>query len=158
MLERKSITTTPNPLWTCPSCRRQFKNRNQVHSCGLFNVEQLLVGMPREIVELYHRLDQLIRSCGDVVVAPTKTRVLFKVRTVFASVEICKKWLDVVLILDRRLKNSRIRKVQVEYPGTVHFVRIENANDIDADLTIWLQDAYDHRSRKDAEKTKGDRK
>src|SRR5713226_1640300 len=67
----------PRPLWTCPACRRQFKNRNQSHSCGQFTVEQLLAGMPPQIVELYERLDDVIRRCGEVVVAPTKTRVLF---------------------------------------------------------------------------------
>src|SRR5579872_3387725 len=109
MPKRESKETDPKPLWTCPRCRRQFKNRNQAPSCGRFTVEQLLDGKPQEIVELYERLDDLIRRCGEVVVAPTKTRVLFKVRTVFASVAVSKNWLDVVFILRRRLKHRRIK-------------------------------------------------
>jgi hypothetical protein len=139
----------PRPLWTCPACRRQFKNRNQSHSCGQFTVEQLLVGQLPEIVELYERLGDVIRRCGEVVVAPTKTRVLFKVRTVFASVAVSKNWLDVVFVLGRRLKNRRIKKAQEEYPGIVHFLRIEKAEDLDTDLVGWLQDAYDYRKQKD---------
>jgi hypothetical protein len=139
----------PRPLWTCPACRRQFKNRNQSHSCGQFTVEQLLAGQPPEIVELYERLGDVIRRCGEVVVAPTKTRVLFKVRTVFASVAVSKNWLDVVFVLGRRLKNRRIKKAQEEYPGIVHFLRIEKAEDLDTDLVGWLQDAYDYRKQKD---------
>jgi Domain of unknown function (DUF5655) len=139
----------PRPLWTCPACRRQFKNRNQSHSCGQFTVEQLLAAKPPEIVELYKRLDDVIRRCGEVVVAPTKTRVLFKVRTVFASVAVSKNWLDVVFVLGRRLKHRRIKKAQEEYPGIVHFLRIEKAEDLDTDLVGWLQDAYDYRKQKD---------
>src|SRR5262249_42338262 len=132
----------PRPLWTCPRCRRQFKNRNQAHSCGRFTLAQLLDGKPQEIVKLYERLDDLIRRCGEVVVAPTKTRVLFKVRTVFASVAVSKNWLDVVFVLARRLKHRRIKKAQEEYPGIVHFLRIERAEDLDDDLVGWLQEAY----------------
>jgi len=112
-------------------------------------VEQLLDGKPQEIVELYERLADVIHRCGEVVVAPTKTRILFKVRTVFVSVAVSKNWLDVVFVLGRRLKHLRIKKAQEEYPGIVHFLRIEKAEDLDADLAGWLQEAYDHRKQKD---------
>jgi hypothetical protein len=149
MRKRQTKGTEPKSLWTCPRCRRQFANRNQSHSCGQFTVEQLLNGKPLEIVELYERLADLIQRCGEVVVAPTKTRVLFKVRTVVASVAVSKNWLDVVFVLGRRLKHRRINKAQEEYPGIVHFLRIEKAEDLDDDLAAWLQEAYDHRKQKD---------
>src|SRR5260370_27722568 len=85
MRKRQSRATDAKALWTCPRCRRQFANRNQAHSCGEFTVEQLLDGKPLEIVELYERLADFIRRCGEVVVAPTKNRVFFKVRTDFPS-------------------------------------------------------------------------
>jgi hypothetical protein len=112
-------------------------------------VEQLLDGKPEEMVQLYERLAGMICRCSRVVVAPTKTRVLFKVRTVFASVAVGKNWLDVLFVLGRHLKHPRIKKAQEEYPGMVHFLRIEKPSDVDADLAAWLQEAYDHRKRKD---------
>jgi hypothetical protein len=149
MRKRQAKSTEPKPLWTCPRCRRQFANRNQSHSCRQFTVEQLLDGKPQDVVELFERLDDLIRTCGEVVVVPTKTRVLFKVRTVFASVAVSKNWLDLVFVLGRRLKHRRIKKAQEEYPGIVHCLRIEKPEDLDADLASWLQEAYDHRKQKD---------
>ena len=149
MPKRGSKETEPKPLWTCPRCRRQFKNRNQAHSCGQFTVGQLLDGKPQEVIELYERLNDLIRKCGEVVVAPTKTRVLFKVRTVFATVAVSKNWLDVVFVLGRRLKHRRIKKAQEEYPSIVHWLRIEKTEDLDGALARWLQEAYDHRKQKD---------
>jgi hypothetical protein len=135
-------------LWTCPQCRRQFKNRNQSHSCGQFTVEALLDGRPAGVIELYDRLAEVIGQCGEVVVAPTKTTVLFKVRTVFASVAIAKNWLDVVLVLGRRAKHRRFKKAQAEYPGIVHWLRIERIDEIDEDLVGWLREAYEHCKRK----------
>jgi len=149
MQKRQTNGPGPKLLWTCPRCRRQFANRNQAHSCGLFTVEQLLDGKPQEMVALYEQLANVALHCGEVVVAPTKTRVLFKVRTVFASVAVSKNWLDVVFVLNRRLKHRRIKKAQEEYPGIVHFLRLEKAEDLDADLAGWLQEAYDHRKHKD---------
>src|SRR5947207_6970792 len=104
MRKRQINNAEPKLFWTCPRCRRQFANRNLAHSCGQFTVEQLLDGKPLEIVELYERLADLIQRCGEVVAAPTKTLLLFKVRTVFASVAVSKSWLDVVFVLGRRLK------------------------------------------------------
>lgn len=112
-------------------------------------MDQLLDGTPLEMVELYERLADLLQRCGQVVVAPTKTRVLFKVRTVFASVAVSKHWLDLVFVLGRRLKHRRIKKSQDEYPGIVHFLRIEKAEDLDDDWADWLPEAYDHRQQKD---------
>jgi hypothetical protein len=112
-------------------------------------VEQLLDGKPQEIVELYERLADVVHRCGEVVVAPTKTRVFFKVRTVFVSAAVSENWLDVVFVLGRRLKHRRIKKAQEEYPGIVHFLRIDKAEDLDADLAGWLQEAYAHRKQKD---------
>jgi len=155
MRKRAAKSTEPKPLWTCPRCRRHFSHRNQAHSCGQFTVEQLLDGKPPEMVELYEQLAEVIQRCGEVVVAPTKTRVLFKVRTVFASVAVSKHWLDVVFVLGRRLKHRRIKKAQQEYPGIVHFLRIEQAEDLDDDLAAWLQEAYDHRQQKDQRGSKG---
>jgi hypothetical protein len=149
MRKQQTKSTKPKSLWTCPCCRRQFANRNQSHSCGQFTVEQLLDGKPLEIVDLYQRLAEVMERCGEVVVAPTKTRVLFKVRTVFASVAVSKNWLDVVFVLGRRLKHRRVKKAEEEYPGIVHFLRIEKAEDLDADLASWLQEAYDHRKQND---------
>jgi hypothetical protein len=51
--------------------------------------------------------------------------------------------------LGRRLKHRRIKKAQEEYPGIVHFLRIEKADDLDENLAGWLQEAYDHRKKKD---------
>jgi hypothetical protein len=139
----------PKALWTCPRCRRQFKNRNQAHSCGQYTVEQLLDGKPSDMVELYERFAELVLRCGEVLVAPTKTRILFKVRTVFATAAITRNWLDVLVVLGRRLKHRRIKKAQEEYPGIVHFLRVERIEDLDDELASWLQEAYDYRKQKD---------
>jgi hypothetical protein len=152
MPQRRPVENKPRPLWTCPRCRRQFVHRNQAHSCGQFTVSDLLDGRPPEIVELYDRLAEMLQK-SQVVVAATKTRVLFKVRTVFATVAPSRQWLDVVFVLGRRVQHPRIRKAQEEYPGIVHFLRIEKLEDLDEKAANWLQEAYEYRKQKDGAST-----
>jgi Domain of unknown function (DUF5655) len=52
-----------------------------------------LEGNPSEVVELYDRFAELVLRCGEVVVAPTETRVLFNLQTVFATVGVTRNWL-----------------------------------------------------------------
>jgi len=148
MRKRQSKIPASKPLWPCPRCRRQFKNRNQAHSCSQCTVEQHLDGKSSEIVELYDRFAELVLRCGEVVVAPTKTRVLFKVRTVFATAGVTRNWLDVVFVLGRRLQSRRIKRALAEYPGIVHHLRIERIEDLDEELANWLQEAFDHCTQK----------
>ncbi len=70
-------------------------------------------------------------------------------RTVFATVAVTRNGLELIFVLGRRLKHRRSKKAQEEYPGIVHFLRIENAEELDDDLASWLQEAYDHGQRKD---------
>jgi hypothetical protein len=64
-------------------------------------------------------------------------------------VAVSKNWLDVVFVLGRRLKSRRIKKAQEEYPGIVHWLRIEKIADLDDDLASWLQEAFDYRKQRD---------
>jgi hypothetical protein len=64
-------------------------------------------------------------------------------------VAVTRNWLDLVLVLGRRLQSRRIKKAQEEYPGIVHFLRVESIEDLDDEVAKWLQEAYDHRMLKD---------
>jgi hypothetical protein len=48
-----------------------------------------------------------------------------------------------------KIESRRIKKAQEEYPGMVHFLRIERIEDLDDDLANWLPEAFDYRKKKD---------
>jgi hypothetical protein len=48
-----------------------------------------------------------------------------------------------------RTSDDTGKKVQEEYPGIVHCLRVKKEEDLDADLASWLQEAYDHHKRQD---------
>ena len=71
---------------TCPECRAKFVNRNQWHSCGQATVDDWLEGLGPSGKALYRRLEALIRACGELHVAPAKTRIAFLGQVRFAAI------------------------------------------------------------------------
>jgi hypothetical protein len=78
---------SPNKdLWTCPECGHQFVNANTYHSCGTFDLEDHFQGQDDHVREIFDALVELVEGFGPVTVYAQKTRIVFQVRTRFASV------------------------------------------------------------------------
>jgi hypothetical protein len=130
-------------MWACPQCGRKFANRNQSHACGQYTVEQHLNGKPHKVVSLYKRLVKLVEQCGPVTVAPTKSRIGFQVRMVFAAVSLRDSGLACHVVLARLLENPRFIRIQSLSPRNhVHHFRIRSAKELDDEVFSWLQEAY----------------
>jgi hypothetical protein len=137
------------PLWSCPRCQRKFAKANQWHSCGKFTVEQYLEGKPPEVVALLDRLVELATACGPVIVAPTKSMVLFKAQTSFAEVKAKKDRLDVHVVFQKRVANPRFTRIKVLWPGfIVHSFQVEEIGQLDEEVAGWLKTAYEMNLQK----------
>jgi hypothetical protein len=131
------------PLWRCPKCGREFANRNQSHACGRHDLTHHFHGKPPEIRELYKLVVAVVRKIGPVRVVPEKTRIAFQVRMSFAQVTPKSHWLDGHVVLARRFEHPRFRRIETISPRNhVHHFRIKCADDIDAEFTDWLAEAY----------------
>ena len=148
----------PKPLWTCPRCQRKFVKANQWHSCGKFNVRQYFDGKPREIVALFERLVELAKACGPVIIASTKSMILFKARTTFAEVKAKKDRLDVHVVFQKRVANPRFTKITVLWPGCiVHSFQVEKIGQLDDVVAGWLKVAYEMNLQKHSGKPSRER-
>lgn len=131
--------STLRPLWRCSRCGRRFANRNQWHSCGDFSVEAVLDGKSPHAIALYHRFAEAIHEIGPVIIAPTKTRIGFQVRMIFAAVNaLTKNYLRAHVVLARRLDSPRFIRIE----GHVHHFRISSVEEIDDEVVSWLKEAY----------------
>src|SRR5262245_29107278 len=148
MTNRSSITT--RPLWTCPKCRRQFVVRNMPHSCGRYSVEKFLAGKSPQAISLYERFNALVHQCGEVKIAPAKTRVGFQVRMIFAAVnKLNDRGLLAHVVLTRRLLSPRFKRIEKMTPKCyVHHFLVESLDDLDQEVKAWLQEAYEVGTQK----------
>ena len=130
-------------LWRCPRCERVFANRNQMHTCGLHDLEHHFAGRGPIVRELYDLVVVAVRELGPVIVLPEKTRIAFQVRMSFAQVTPRRQWLDGHVVLARRLEHPRFRKIETFSPRNhVHYFRLTRLEDIDATFREWLREAY----------------
>jgi hypothetical protein len=130
-------------LWRCPTCRRQFANRNQSHACGRHTLAHHFRGKPAAIRALFDAVVAAVRANGPVKILPEKTRIAFQVRMSFAQVTPKRGWLDGHLVLARRLEHPRFRRIETFSPRNhLHAFRLVEPGDIDEEFRAWLAEAY----------------
>jgi len=127
------------------------------HSCGRFSVETFLAGKSAGAVALYERFSALVHECGQVKLAPAKTRIGFQARMIFAAVnKLNEHGLEAHVVLTRRLSNRRFKRIEMMSPKCyVHHFKVETPSDLDEEVAEWLCEAYqtgtqEHLSRKSA--------
>ena len=131
-------------LWACPACGRTFANRNQIHSCApLGSVDAHFAGCAPAVRETFDAVIAAVRTCGSVDVLPERTRIALHVRMSFAALMPRRRWLDGHLVLARRVDGSRFRRIEVYSPRNVlHVFRLTVPDDVDAEFTAYLAEAY----------------
>jgi hypothetical protein len=92
---------------------------------------------------IFDKLRQAAEKNGPVTVLPEKTRIAFQVRMSFAAFVIRMNWVDGHVVLARRLENPRFRRIETFSPRNhLHAFRFETVEDIDAEVSSWLAEAY----------------
>jgi len=114
------------------------------HSCGRYSVKDFLVGKSRQSVALYEYFSALVSECGEVKIAPAKTRIGFQVRMIFAAVnKLSDRGLEAHVVLSRRLDSPRFRRIETMTPKCyVHHFQIESLREMDEEVRSWLCEAY----------------
>ena len=130
-------------MWICPKCGVKLVAKNLSHSCGAFSVQQFLDGKSAAARRLFDRFVGLIAKCGPYDVAPAKTRVAFMAQVRFASVnKVGEDYIDVHLVLPRKLRSKRFRKVEQLGKLYVHHLRLSDAEEFDDELAAWVAASY----------------
>jgi hypothetical protein len=105
-------------------------------------VEDYLVRATPKAAELYNRFAELVQTFGQVSIVPTQTRVDFRFRTIFASVEFREDSLLVLLVFPQRVESPRVIRVDTYTQGSFgNYMDIRTFDDYDAEFSPWLQKA-----------------
>lgn len=135
--------TAPGRLWRCPRCGHRFVTRNLWHSCGRHRLRQHFAGKPAALQATFRRLVRVARAAGPVTVYAQKTRIVLQARVRFASVVVHGGWLDVGLWLKRRVRHTRVRRIE-DYGRLgygVHF-RLTTPADADRGVAALVRESY----------------
>jgi len=106
-------------------------------------VKKHLKGKSPHPLSLYERFVALVKQCGPVILAPTKTRIGFQVRMIFAAVSFRQDSLNCHVCLSRHLENPRFTRIKSLSPRMhVHHFRIHSVEELDDEVADWLKEAY----------------
>ena len=128
--------------WTCPRCRRNFRQVNQRHACGVGGLASLLKDRPPALVDIYRRLEATVRRFGDVEVVTRDRYALFRTTRIFADLTVMRDALRVVVHLGRKVSGPGFIKVGPSGKRISHVVLVRTAEELRM-LVPYLREAFD---------------
>ena len=109
-------------LWSCPNCKRVFRQVNQRHSCGVGDKSSLLRGRSAALARLYDELEEVVLGCEGVEIVYRDKYALFRTSRVFADLVMMKDALRLAVHLKREVEEPMFFKVVKGDRGQVSYV------------------------------------
>lgn len=130
-------------MWTCPECNREFRNRNQPHSCGDFSIEELFERFPPEIFNLFECIHNQVIKYDKTKVNPVKNGVMYSVNSTFLALKPHKTYLAIEFASKKMHNEFPVEKcVPVSKRFVAHILRIDSLENIDRQLMNWIKEAH----------------
>jgi len=106
-------------------------------------LEALFAGKDVTVRTIYSRLLEVLRTLGPFKEEPKKTSIHLVNVSGFAGVHPRKSFLYLNVRMDRPLRGERIAKSEQVSKNRFHNeVKITSPDEVDAELTGWLKEAY----------------
>src|SRR5918995_5930444 len=128
--------------WACSRCDRTFRQVNQRHACGVGSAATLLKGRPPLLTDLYRKLENTVRSFGEVEVVTRDRYALFRTTRIFADLTVMRDALRVVVHLDRKVSEPYFIKTGPSGKRVSHVVLVQTAEDLRT-VIPFLREAFD---------------
>ena len=128
--------------WTCPRCKRTFRQVNQRHACGVGNAATLLKGRSPALADLYGDLETTVRSFGNVEVVTRDRYALFRTTRIFADLTVTRDALRVVVHLARKVRAPHFVKSGPSGSRVSHVTFVRTAEELRT-VMPFLREAFD---------------
>lgn len=117
-------------LWTCPKCKRVFRQINQRHSCGVGDKSSLLRGRSPALARLYDELEKVVMACDGVEIVYRDKVALFRTSRIFADLVMMKNALRLAVHLKREVKEPLFFKVLKDRGQVSHVAKIRRDEEL----------------------------
>jgi len=132
-------------MWQCPKCKRNFKRKDQQHSCILITKESLFVKRPKELKKLFNLIEKKVSQFGSYREETVRPDVIFfKTKSTFLGIKVKKDHLVVEFFLDH-LENVPpvFKHLQTSKHRVVHLVAVDREEEITKQLLDWIRHSYE---------------
>jgi hypothetical protein len=132
------------PLWSCPRCRRTFRQKNQAHSCGVGDREGMLEKKPDELAGLYLKLEKQVERWAGVEIVFKPRYALFRTTRIFADLVFMKDALRLALLLEAEVRDPLFFKIgRMSAHRVAHVAKLRTPADLRA-VMPHLKAAHRH--------------
>jgi hypothetical protein len=130
-------------MWKCPKCKREFKIKNQWHSCIEVTPDQLFLNKPESVKDLYDTLFNVCSTFSDLKTDTTKSCIYFVDKHRYLVIKPQKTGLILEFLLDRKEDIFPVIKIYDLGKGRfAHRVKLDEPEDINDQLIQWIKDAF----------------
>lgn len=130
--------------WTCPSCGRLFRRRNQGHECApAMSVEEYFASGPAHERPIFEAVMARLAGVGPVHVEPVSVGIFLKRSQSFAQLRPRDRWTNLGLTLPDAATSTRLGSRMAAGAGRVHaIVRLRSPAEVDDEVAPLLHTAY----------------
>jgi len=124
-------------------CKREFKNKNQAHSCTSFPLEKHFKGKETAKDLFLHLKGEIEKSVGHLKIESPPCCIHFVSNYTFGAVWPMKDKIRIDFRTDFEIKSKRIWKMaKLSANRYLYYLEIKNKKEIDRELLSWIRKAY----------------
>lgn len=129
--------------WDCPVCRRQFKVKNQSHSCEVRDPDHNFRRKTPAAREIFDKIISILNIYKTPTVSFVKNAIIVSGRSTFLAVKPRRSYVEIEFLLDEEVAEFPIHKtVRVSKHKVAHFIKLETPDEIEGPVTRWILQAY----------------
>ena len=128
--------------WSCPKCKRSFRQTNQRHACGTGKREDLLRDRPDSVVRTYATIEAFAKTLGAVEIVTRDRYALLRTGRIFADLVVMSSAVRIAVHLGRRLNDPIFFKVASDRKRVTHVAKLTTVEDVEL-IKPHLKEAYD---------------
>jgi len=130
--------------WICPNCKKEFKNKNQAHSCARVDLEDHLRNKSPQIKATFDKLMQELRKFGEITLNPVKTSIQVKTVSTFLSIRPKKMSIEIEFQSGSEVNESPVYKnFRISKNRVLHFAVLKSPEDVNAKLMGLIKKSYE---------------
>lgn len=130
-------------MWICAKCKREFKTKNQSHSCVIIDPEELLSESLSSVRAIYKELRKHCLPLGEFKIDTTKSCMYFIDQERFLVIKPKKSSLILEFVLNNPIDVFPVIKViKIGKNKYAHRLVIEDSEDLTSEVLGWIFEAH----------------
>ena len=130
-------------LWKCPKCKREFKNKNQSHSCTNFPLEKHFENKPYAKELFLHLKKEIEKNIGPLKIESLPCCIHLVSNYTFSGVWALKDKIRIDFRIDSKIESKKIWKmIKMSANRYLYYLDIKDKKEVDKELLGWIKKAY----------------